>query len=317
MLFAFRKSILGFTLATLVCGTAAAQVSFHPSDARTEVLINGKPFTNLYFGPPEWPQPFLHPLRTASGLTVTRGYPVDKVEGESNDHIWHHGLWFAHGDINGVDFWRDKGPELTGRIVPSGRPEAKGDRISGVFKLVAPGKETLGTIEQAFAFRADGDLRIVDVFVNVKADAGKPLKFGDTEEGALGIRFRDDFREDRGAVLSNSDGLVGAKQIWGKRANWVDYSTTIGTEKAGVTMMDHPGNPKHPTYWHARNYGLCAANPFGEHDFLKDKTRDGSVTVPPGGSMAFRYRVVIHPGMLDAARAAAWYADFSKEKNGK
>jgi predicted dehydrogenase len=198
-----------------------------------------------------------------------------------------------------VDFWRDKGPEVTGRIVPVEEPKAFKDTVSGRFQLVAPGNRALGFIEQSFRFQAKGRLRLVDVHIRIEAGRGVPLKLGDTEEGALGLRLRDEFREDRGAVLVNSDGLTGSKNIWGKRARWVDYSTAIGGEKAGVTILDHPANPKHPTYWHARNYGLCAANPFGEHDFLKDKTRDGSVTVPAGQSLMFHYRLVIHPGMLE------------------
>ncbi len=297
----------------LLAAASQAQVSFRPSPGRIEISLQGRPYSNLYFGP-EWPQPFVHPLRTVSGLTVTRGYPVDKIEGESRDHNWHHGLWYAHGDINGVDFWRDKGPEVTGRIVPVEEPKTSKDTVSGRFQLVAPGNRVLGSVEQSFRFQAKGELRLVDVRIRIEAGRGVPLKLGDTEEGALGLRLRDEFREDRGAVLTNSDGLAGSKSIWGKRARWVDYSTAIGAEKAGVTILDHPANPKHPTYWHARHYALCAANPFGEHDFLKDKTRDGSVTIPAGQTLTFRYRLVIHAGMLEPAKAADWFAAFAKEK---
>lgn len=295
---------------------AYAAVSFRPAANRIEVLVDGKPFTSLYYGP-EWPQPFLHPLRTASGIRVTRGYPVEPVEGESRDHNWHHGLWYAHGLINGVDFWRDKGAEITGRIVPIAEPQENQHGIRGSFQLIAPGNRKVGSIEQSFSFGGDQELRIVDVHVVIHADQGVPIRMGDTEEGALGIRFRDEFREDHGAVLSNADGLTGSKNIWGKRAKWVDYSTSIGEDKVGVTLLDHPKNPKYPTYWHARNYGLCAANPFGEHDFLHDKSRDGSLTIPAGGSVAFRYRVVIHPGMLDPAKAAEWFQAWTKEKESR
>jgi Methane oxygenase PmoA len=115
---------------------------------------------------------------------------------------------------------------------------------------------------------------------------------------------------ERGATLSNSDGLVTTEKIWGKRAKWVDYSTTLKGQKAGVAILDHVKNPKHPTYWHARGYGLCAANPFGEHDFHNDKSRDGSVTIPKDGKLEFRYRVVIHPGDAKDAKVEELSAAF-------
>ncbi len=301
---------------TLLClmlagALAQAQVSFKAGPGKIEVAIDGQPFSNLYYGP-EWPQPFLHPLRAASGVAVTRGYPVEKIAGESQDHTSHHGLWYAHGDINGVDFWRDKGPEVTGRIVPRSTPQASGDTVRGEFDLVTPEKKIIGSMEQVFRFAARGPDRVVDVRVTIRADQGTALRLGDTEEAGLAMRLRDEFREDRGAVLSNSDGLTGTKNIWGRRAKWVDYSAAVGSEKIGVTILDHPANPKYPTYWHARGYGLCAANPFGETSFLK--TRDGSLTVPAGGRLTFRYRVVIHPGGVDPAEVARWAADFAKEK---
>lgn len=311
MNFVFRNVVC--FLAAFPLLAAGGKVSFRPQAGRIEISIAGQPFSNLYFGP-DWPQPFLHPLRAASGVAITRGYPVEKVEGESQDHIWHHGLWYAHGDINGVDFWRDKGPQTTGRIVTDGQPKTSRDTVSGRFRLVAPGGKEVGAMEQAFRFRADGSLRIVDVRITVHASKDAPLKFGDTEEGALGIRFRDEFREDRGAAITNSDGLKGTRLVWGKRAAWVDYSTKVAGEMLGATMFDHPANPKHPAFWHARNYGLCAANPFGEHDFMKDKTRDGSYTIPAGAKAVFRYRIAIHRGALDSNLAARLAAAFAKEK---
>ena len=71
--------------------------------------------------------------------------------------------------------------------------------------------------------------------------------------------------------------------------------------RAGVVVFDHPGNPRHPTYWHARAYGLFATNIFGVHDFENDKARDGSLTIRPGQPLRFRFRVVIHPGDANAA----------------
>jgi hypothetical protein len=100
--------------------------------------------------------------------------------------------------------------------------------------------------------------------------------------------------------------------VWGKRAEWVDYSGAIDGQTVGIAIFDHPENPRHPTYWHSRAYGLFAANPFGAHDFENDKSRDGSMTIEPGQSVRFRYRVVIHPDDAQAAGIAAMFASYAR-----
>ena len=101
----------------------------------------------------------------------------------------------------------------------------------------------------------------------------------------------------------------GEANVWGKRSDWVDYSGTLDGEKVGIVMMDHPGNPRHPTYWHSRAYGLHSINPFGVHDFLNDKAQDGSLTLQPGEHVRFRYRVVVHPGAV-RGRLAELYKQY-------
>ncbi|MBA3441102.1 MAG: PmoA family protein [Pyrinomonadaceae bacterium] len=319
-----KRLVLVFTLLMLWGGTASVQgqVSFKQSPNKIDVEIAGKPFTTLYYDA-KWPKPFLHPLRASSGTIVTRGFPLEKIEGESNDHFWHRGLWFAHGDINGIDFWREasgdpakdaKLPLPVGRIVSKAQPKTTNGKNEGTittdFNLVAPDSKVVGTLREQYTFRRVGQNNIIDLQATILADQGTSLKMGDTEEGLLGFRFADEFRQDRGATLSNSEGLKGTENIWGKRARWVDYSTTIKGEKTGVVIFDHPQNPKHPTFWHARGYGLNAANPFGEHDFYNDKSRDGSLTIPAGKDLSFRYRVVIHPGTVESLGADQLFTAF-------
>lgn len=302
---------------------ARGEVAFEQREGRVDVAIDGRPVTSFHHGP-QWPKPFLHPLRSLDGTVVSRGFPLVKVEGESNDHMWHRGLFYAHGDINGVDFWREqtgdeeqdrKLPLPVGRIVCRSPPKTASGVESGTLEvdcdLMAPGGKSLGSLRQTFRFsQRDGQV-MIDASFTIAADRGTSLRMGDTEEGSFGMRLADAFRQDRGAILTNSDGLVGTENIWGKRARWVDYSTKIDGRSVGVTLVDHPANPKHPTYWHARGYGLCSANPFGEHDFLGDKSRDGSLTIAEGESLVFRYRAVIHTGNLDSFDAERFARQFA------
>ena len=92
-------------------------VAFSSAAGRVDVFVNGEDSTSFHFED-KWDKPFLYPLRTASGLVISRGYPVEERPGEHSDHIWHRGIWWGHGDINGVDFWRELGRDKTGTPRP-------------------------------------------------------------------------------------------------------------------------------------------------------------------------------------------------------
>ncbi|MGI6457498.1 MAG: PmoA family protein [bacterium] len=298
-----------------------AQVSFQEHEDRVDVLMGGKLFTTFHYGK-EWDKPFLHPIIRLDGTIVTRGYPLEPLEGDSQDHPFHRGLWYAHGDINGVDFWREATEERGNYPLPLGTIEVQTKpqtstrqgrgTLSAAGHLITHEGQDIGTFLEQFTFSQEEENQIIDIQISILANQGKSLNMGDTEEGCLGFRFREEFRQDRGAVLSNAKGQRGTEKIWGKRANWVDYSTTVDGNKTGVAFFDHPDNPNHPTYWHARGYGLCAANPFGIRHFLNDPNRDGSLTIPPYEQLIFRYRVLIHPGDSEEAGIEELYQKYLK-----
>jgi Family of unknown function (DUF6807) len=300
---------------------------------RVEVSVGAKPFTTYYFGP-ESPKPFLHPLRSAQGTIVTRGYPMVKdIPGESHDHPHHRAMFFAHGNINGIDFWGEstetrKQQTAGGRYYASGEDLPNGrtvlrkfDRMtsgpdSGTlradFDLVRPDGKAIASETQGFTFRGDSSTRTIDCTFIITANHG-PVKMGDTKEGTFAIRVAQDLTGSKVRML-NSNGKVGEKEIWGKRADWVDYFGTVGGEKLGIAIFDDPQNLRHPTTWHARDYGLFAVNPFGEHDFYNDPKRDGSYTIKPGESLTLRYRVLIHHGEASAAQLAEAYREYASAK---
>ena len=334
-----RRILFSFAAAIallIVCdGSVHAQepVELKRIGNQIEVSIGGKLFTVYYFGP-EAPKPYLHPLRTAAGTIVTRGFPMRKdIPGESTDHPHHRAMFFAHGDINGVDFWGEAkyeekapvhvaGKTYTSEDLPKGRTVfrrlevlesgAHSGKVRAVFNLVGPDGKVVGEEDQTYTFRGGASTRVIDCEFTIRA-ADQLVKMGDTKEGTFAIRVVKALQEPNAKML-NSEGRVGEKEIWGKRANWVDYSGEVAGEELGIAIFDNPTNPKHPTYWHARGYGLFAVNPFGEHDYYNDPKRDGSITVQPGKSLTFRYRVLIHHGDAAKASVAAAYQAYASGK---
>ena len=291
----------------------AAQVRFTPG--KIDIDVDGKPFTTLHSGA-DAGKPYLAPLRSASGKIVTRRYPMEKVEGESRDHVHHRGLWFSYDDVNGIKFWENeptnKRPNI-GQIVMRKAAWKDGDKsgtLETVFDWNDPAGNPLLVENRLMTFYSNPTLRIIDFDITLNA----PVKvvFGDTKEGAFAIRLADALTEKTGSgKLVNAEGKSGMKDVWGKRSKWADYSGTLDGEQLGVAIFDHPSNPCYPVCWHARDYGLFALNPWGQHAFDASK-EESHVTVPAGGSLHFRWRVVIHPGDTASAHIADLYRDFAK-----
>ncbi len=308
----------------LLAAPLSAQVNIERAEGRVSVTIDNKPFTTLFCGP-DTGKPYLHPLRAPSGKIVTRLYPMVNVPGETHDHPHHRGLWFSHGNVNGYDFWANEPSERTaktGKIVLRSIGRIAGGREAGAieatFDWLDPQGKALLTESRKMTFYADPARRVIDFDLTLTAN-GK-VTFGDTKEGTFAIRLAPSLEEPgkdslpapkRTGLMVDSEGRRGEGQVWGRRASWVDYFGEIDGEKLGVAILDHPSNPRHPTYWHARGYGLFAANIFGWHDFLNDKTANGSMGLDAGRSIRFRYRVIIHSGGSESARIADEYEKFA------
>jgi hypothetical protein len=272
-----------------------AAVGFEQLSGRVEISLDGKPLTAFHYDT-KWDKPFLYPLRTISGIVVSRGWPVEPRAGEQQDHAWHRGIWWGHGDINGEDFWREKPDKSTSRLVIDGVPKASGNSLDVKLAMITSKGKRIGTVAHRYTFRKDGSDVLIDAAITVIADAGQPLRFGDTEDGGFGIRLSDEFRQERGARLINSEGLSTTEQIWGKPAKWTEYSASVAGRPVSTAVLDHPSNLRHPTRWHARGYSLNAANPFALGHFTGDKKNDGSYTLPTGEQLRLRYLVMIHEG---------------------
>jgi hypothetical protein len=308
----------------------AAQVKIaQQGNEKISVEIDGKPFTDFWIGPSTH-KPYLAPLRSATGIVVTRSYPMDpNVPGESHDHPHHRGLWFTHGDVNGYDFWGNEPDQ-------KGAGKGKGDVVLKKVNKVSGGKSN-GVIDAVFEWKADGktlltetrrmtfysDPRLRTIDFDATLSPEEKVTFGDTKEGMFAIRLAAPLEgvqpkgiaePKRTGKLVNAQNKAGEKNVWGKRSEWADFSGEIDGQPVGVSILDHPNNPRHPTYWHARDYGLFATNIFGVHDFENDKSRDGSLTIQPGQPLRFRYRVIIHPGPVNPGQVREMFTAYGAAK---
>jgi methane monooxygenase PmoA-like len=328
-----KKLAFAAVFALSAAWPAAAQVKIAQSAEQIAVEIDGRPFTVFYIGGKDLNRPYLHPIRAASGKIVNRSFPAGQVAGETTDHPHHAGLFYGHGDVNGFNYWAiqnvptapSKEDATMGRIVLKNVTSVKSGKESGTVDVVLdwlkPDGQPLLTETRRMTFYSHPELRIIDFDFDFAAV--DKVVFRDTKEGTFAMRMATALeepaaKEKPGAIprtgkLINAQGGEREANVWGKRSEWVDYAGVLDGEKVGVVMMDHPGNPRHPTYWHSRGYGLHSINPFGLHDFLNDPKQDGSLTVAPGQHVRFRYRVVVHPG-LAAARIAELYKQYAESR---
>jgi hypothetical protein len=310
-------------LAALAAACAGPQVRITPGAEKIDVEINGRPFTTFYVAGPEVTKPYLHPLRAASGTHVTRMWPMEDVAEEENtakDHMHQRGLWFGHDGVNGVNFWANEvsfTPPNLGRIVLVGAAQVESGRergsISATFEWRSPEGRPMVKESRVMTFYAEPSQRTIDF--DITLTALDKTEFGDQKDGVFGIRLRPVLQEDSGSGrILNAEGLETEEQAWGKPSIWCDYSGEIHGEKVGVTILDHPGNPRHPVRWHVRGYGLFSANAFGESVFTGDASRTGGITVEAGDSLRFRYRVIIHPGEGDRAGIGEMWTQYASGK---
>jgi hypothetical protein len=258
------------------------------------------------------PKPYLFPVLGPKGAKLTRAYPMEAVKGEDQDHPHQRSFWFTHGKVNGVDFWSEE--KGHGTIRETAKSFAGGP-VLGVLRTtnewLAPDGKKVCDDERVWRFcPSTSRERIIDFDVTVKATVGS-VTFGDTKEGAFGVRVASsmDVKRHGGGRITNAEGLNDLA-AWGKPSAWVDYTGPVAGETMGIAILNHPTSFRFPTTWHVRDYGLFAANPFGWHDF--GRAESGEHTIPPGGTMTMRYRVILHQGATAEARIPQAFTTYAK-----
>ncbi len=308
---------------------------------KVDVIIDGEFFTS-YIYPDSLEKPVLYPINTANGHAITRGWPVTPRPGERVDHPHHLGLWFNYGDVNGLDFWNNSSAITDktkyGHIVHKSINSVKSGNEEGVLEVsmdwVNNKGEVLLTENTTFIFSGKDDLRTIDRIATLTAPNAQ-VKMTDNKEGMLGLRtarqlehpsdkpeiFTDASGKATDVPTMNNEGITGmylssagieGHDVWGTRGEWVSLTGKIEDENISVAILDYPSNPGYPTYWHARGYGLFAANPLGQKS-LSDGKDELNFKLEKGESATFKYRIVIYSnGMIKDGQVSRDYAQWAK-----
>jgi len=314
-----------------------------PSQDRVDIKIDGKLFTS-YLYPSSIKKPVLWPIFSTSGLELTRGFPLAPKQGERVDHPHHVGLWFNHGDVNGYDFWNNSNdigkehPGPFGTIVHKTIDNYSGSKDKGDLEVTSEWKinenKILLTEKTHFVFEKVGDQRFITRITRLKAGADT-VKFNESKEGMLGLRVArflehpsdkpEIYTDAKGNPTSvpimnnigvsgkflNSEGIIG-DLVWGKRAKWLSLSGSSEHKNASIVIFDHPSNFNYPTHWHARPYGLFAANPIGSTVFTDGQEFHPKI-LPPHFEIVFKHRILIISGKMPSSlELELMYKDWTK-----
>jgi hypothetical protein len=294
------------------------------NDHEIQVLVNNKPFTEFFY-PDSLPKPVLYPIYAADGEIITRGFPLNPRANEPTDHPHHIGLWMNYENVNGLDFWNNsyaipaEKKNMYGWIKTDSILETKsGDK--GILTYSAhwqdQQKNVLLKEMTTYVFIAKDTMRVIDRITTLTAQ--QDVAFPDTKDGMLGLRVTHElelpskeereFTDNKGnitKVKTNNDSLVSGNYItsegkqgdavWSTRAKWCMLYGKKQNDIISIAIIDHPKNIGYPTYWHARGYGLFAANPLGQKVFSNGK-EELNFKLQKGQSVTFRYRIVINSG---------------------
>ncbi len=293
------------------------------AEKKVDVLVGGELFTS-YIYPDNIKKPVLWPVMSPGGNMLTRSYPMINKAGDRTDHPHHVGAWLNYGDVNGLDFWNNSEaipPEESdkyGTIYHQSIEKAESG--TGEATLVtkslwkSPDDEVMLEEETKFDFMAMDDVRIIDRTTTLTATIDE-VKFTDNKEGMFAIRVARELElpSDKPSELMDSHGVVTkvekmdntnvkgnyrssegieGEEVWATRAEWMKLSSEINGEKVSLVIIDNPSNPGYPTYWHARGYGLFAANTLGQKVFSEGK-EELNFSLKKGESVTFKYRLVV------------------------
>lgn len=339
-------SLLLLGLPAFAQKNAGVQLKADEANKKVDVIIDGKPFTSYFYpGETVLKKAVLYPIRSPKGTLLTRGWPLDPRPGERVDHPHHVGLWLNYEDVNGYDYWNNSltPPSKTGKygtIRHTGITAMKSGKSRGELAVTADWVEANGTgptvLREAttYYFSGSGNERVIDRITTLTALTD--VTFKDVKDGMIALRvarqlehpsdkpelFTDASGVETKVPKLDNTGIVGqyrssegieGEKVWSTRGRWMNLTGAINGEDVSIALIDHPRNTGYPTYWHARGYGLFAANPLGQKVFTNGR-QELNLKLAKGQSVTFRYRIVVASGTLTDAQLNSQADAFAKTK---
>jgi hypothetical protein len=277
-------------------------ISHEQATAAYNVTVGGKPFTAYRYGKEFPDKPVFYPVMSPNGARVNREYPmVTGVAGESADHPHHQSLFFTYDEVNGTNFWN---PEQTGRRIVHVSTRVVQNSLISQLNWDDKDKKTVLGETKIVTFSGGSDVFVMDHDITLRAAV--PVTMGDTKEGAFGIRLNDTLKENGGSGrYINAEGLETAAKVWGKTSPWVAIRGVVkdagGEKPVTVAIYAKPGGLNFPPYWHARDYGLFAANPFARKGY-DPAAPERITTLAMGEQLNVRFRVAVYSSHVTKAR---------------
>jgi hypothetical protein len=313
----FKKTFAYLTFTILIAANTSLQTASSASKPVPRMQVvpmpyhqasfqrNGLEIARYHFSP-ALNRPFIFPVIGPSGRSLTRmGHPHDP---ESHSH--HNSVWISHNDVDGISFWSDGGNgKIRHKRILKFEDGNEGCSIITENQWVSnKGKVLLHETRRVTPVPLDGSEWLMIIDMEFKAN-NKPVTLEKTPFGIIGIRMAKTIGvNDGGGTIRNSEGAVDEKEVFWKRARWVDYSGPIASVKQeGITLLDHPDNPNHPSYFHVRNDGWMGAS----------LTHDGPRTIQLDKPLHLRYGLYIHSEMKPNDKIEAIWKQFTQVRSGR
>ncbi len=283
----------------LAVSASAGEFQLEKRDDRVVIRDGGSEVGEFVYKDEKILRPYFANLRAPGGLRVTRTFPP-QPDKDATDHAdMHPGVWLGFGDVSGNDFWRNQGRIVHERFLVE--PVAQDERVSfvSVSRMEAPGGEVIAKALNAFILgRVAGGYRLEwNARISPKT---ADFAFGDQEEMGFGVRVATELTEKNGGLITNSEHLTKAANVWGQPSDWCDYSRVIDGTRVGLLLVPSGANPQ-PAWWHVRDYGLMVANAFGRKAMKQGEA--SRIAVPKGASYTLGHILYFYAVPADAKPA--------------